>query len=271
MEKIDFKKIFKSVKASAIKHSPEILTGVGIAGMITATVLAVKATPRAIELIEEERDLREIDRANGVDERFASDNISFKDKVKLTWKCYIPAAATTAMSVSCLIGASAVNLRRNAALATAYSLSETALKEYKEKVMETVGPKKERAIQDKVAEEKIANNPVSKNEVIITEKGNTLCYDSISDRYFNSDIEKIRKTVNTLNAQMITGQEECVSLNEFYDELGLRHTTTGDDLGWNVASGLIDIDFSSHITDDGRPCLVINYSVAPKYNFYKLS
>ena len=28
-----------------MKHSPEILTGIGIAGMITTTVLAVKATP----------------------------------------------------------------------------------------------------------------------------------------------------------------------------------------------------------------------------------
>ena len=61
-----------------------------------------------------------------------------------------------------------------------------------------------------------------------------------------------------------------VSLNDFYDELGLKHTRLGDDLGWSIDDKLVDIEFSSHITDDGRPCLVVDYSVAPKRNFYKL-
>ncbi|MFR8351429.1 MAG: DUF6353 family protein [Blautia obeum] len=45
-------------------------------------------------------------------------------------------------------------------------------------------------MKDAVAKDKVEKNPVVTREVIITEKGNTLCYDAISGRYFKSDIEK---------------------------------------------------------------------------------
>ena len=104
--------------------------------------------------------------------------------IKAAFKCYIPSAVITTLSVGCIIAASNINHKRNAALATAYSLSESALKLYQEKVIETVGEKKEQQIRDEVAKEQIARNPVSKNEVIVTSSGNTLCYDVLSGRYF---------------------------------------------------------------------------------------
>ena len=55
MNKESILKFFNTVKAGTIKHSPEILTGVGIAGMITTTVLAVKATPKALRLIDDKK------------------------------------------------------------------------------------------------------------------------------------------------------------------------------------------------------------------------
>ena len=55
MQKPNLTKICRTVKASTIKHSPEILTGVGIAGMVTTTVMAVRATPKAIRLLEDEK------------------------------------------------------------------------------------------------------------------------------------------------------------------------------------------------------------------------
>ena len=61
-----------------------------------------------------------------------------------------------------------------------------------------------------------------------------------------------------------------ISLNEFYEELGLSHTMIGDQLGWNIDKGLIELDFSSQIAEDGTPCLVIDYSIAPKYDFSRL-
>ena len=240
------------------KRSPEILTGIGIAGMITTTALAVRATPKALELIEEKKD------------EDAVDELSSLEVVKTAWKPYIPAAVTGIVSVACLIGASSANAKRNAALATAYKLSETALSEYREKVIETIGEKKEKTVRDKVAEERVKNNPVSKSEVIVTNNGTTLCFDPISARYFKSSIDKIKRAENELNKQMLHDISGYVSLNDFYDELGLDHTTIGDDLGWNV-NKLIDISFSSQLNDNGEPSVVLDYLVAPKSNFYKFS
>ena len=146
MNKPNMADLFKSVKMAVSQHSPEILTGIGIVGMITTTVLAVKATPKALTLIEEKKEELEL---------YPGDKLTPVETVKVTWKCYIPAAVTGATSVACLIGTSSVNLRRNTALATAYNLSATALTEYKEKVIESIGEKKEQTIRDKVAEERV--------------------------------------------------------------------------------------------------------------------
>ena len=238
------------------KHSPEILTGIGIAGMITTTVMAVRATPKALILIEERK------------EEIGAEKLEAMDMVKTTWACYIPAAITGTLSVACLIGASSVNARRNAALATAYTLSESALKDYQGKVIEMFGEKKNEAVKDAVAKDKVEKNPVVTREVIITEKGNTLCYDAISGRYFKSDIEKIKKAECELNRQML--DDMYVSLNDFYYEIGLDSVKLGDELGWNVDSGYIDLSFSSQLASDGTPCLVIDYSVAPRYDYRNL-
>jgi len=255
MNKPNASNFIKNVQTAITRHSPEILTGIGIAGMITTTVLAVKATPKAIRLMDERKEELEIEKLPGV------------EIVKTTWKCYVPAAVTCVASVSCLIGASATHTKRNAALATAYKLSETALTEYKEKVIETIGEKKERVIRDKVAEDRIKKNPVSKNDVIITRKGDTLCLDYHSGRYFKSDIDKIKKAVNELNRRLVL--DMYVSLNDFYDELELEHTSMGEDLGWNFDDGLVEVDFSSQIADDGTPCIVMDYRVAPHRNYSK--
>lgn len=256
MNKLNLSKIVKGVQVGLTKHSSEILTGIGIAGMITTTILAVKATPKALELIEERR------------KEWEMDELSPIDTIKVAWKPYIPAMATGVASVACLIGASSVNMKRNAALATAYKLSETAFSEYKEKVVETIGEKKEEIIKDKVAKSKLEKDPVSKSEVIIISGGKTLCYDSISGRYFESDIEKIKRAVNELNRRMIV--DMYISLSEFYDELGLNHTSISDELGWNLDDGSLEVYFSSQIADNGTPCIVLNYCLAPKYNYNSL-
>ncbi len=258
MRKPNLAKLVSNTRQFANRHSPEILTGIGIAGMITTTVLAVRATPKALQLIEEKKN------EDWVDE------LSPLEVVKTAWKPYVPAAVTGVASVACLIGASSVNAKRNTALATAYKLSETALSEYREKVIETIGEKKEKTVRDKVAEERVKKNPVSKSEVIVTNNGTTLCFDPISARYFKSSIDKIKRAENELNKQMLHDISGYVSLNDFYDELGLDHTSVGDDLGWNV-DRLIDISFSSQLNDNGEPSVVLDYLVAPKYDFYKFS
>lgn len=255
MNKLNLSQIVKSTKTAITKHSPEILTGIGIAGMVTTTILAVKATPKALKLMD-------------IAEEEKGEELTKVEVIKAAWKPYIPSAVTGVLSISCLIGASSANLRRNTALATAYSLSETVLKEYKEKVIETIGEKKEQAIKDEIAKDRIEKNPSKNKEVILTGKGDTLCYDVLSGRYFKSDVEKIRKAENALNKKLMN--EMYVSLNEFYDLLGLSHTALGEDLGWNIDQALIELDFSTQLSDDETPCLVIDYRVAPKYNYSKL-
>ena len=256
MGKGNISKIINEIQKAVTKHSPEILTGLGIAGMITTTVLAVKATPKALDLINDRKDELETEKLPPI------------EAVKTAWKCYIPAAVTCATSTACLIGASSVHLKRNAALATAYKLSESAISEYKDAVIDKLGEKKEQTIRDKVAEEKIKKNPVSSSEVFITEKGNTLCYDTISGRYFKSDIDRIKRAENAINKQLL--DEMYVSLNDLYDELDLDHTKLGDELGWKIDDGLVELYFSSQLADDGTPCVVMDFTRAPKYNFSKL-
>lgn len=256
MNKIDFLKIKKSVCEGLDKYSPEILIGIGITGMLSTTVLAVKATPKALRLIDEKK------------EEYNTEELTKTEVVKTCWKCYIPAAVTAGASVACLIGANSVNSKRNAVLATAYKLSETAFAEYKEKVIETIGEKQEEEVRDKIAKDKIEKNPVKNNEVIITGKGNTLCYDAISGRYFECDMEKIRKAENIINKRLMN--DMYASLNEFYDLIGLPYVQIGNELGWNMDDGLIEIEFSTTLSEDDRPCIVIDYSISPKYEYQHL-
>lgn len=248
---------FKNLQSTVVKHSPEILTGIGIAGMFTTVVLAVKATPKALRLIEDKRDDLEL----GVDEK-----LSVVDTVKATWKCYIPAAVTGTAAAACLIGANSVNTRRNAALATAYNLSAAALTEYKEKVVETFGEKKEREVRDKIAEDHLKKNPVNNSAIIVTNNGNTRCFDLTTKRRFTSDIEKINRAVNILNNRML--RHDYVSLNDLYYELGTDGAgDVGENLGWNIRDGLIEVSFSAQLDTDGTPCIVLEYDIAPKRGY----
>ena len=236
------------------KNSPTILTGLSVAGLITTVVFAVKATPKALQILE-----------NGGN-KHPDLELTKKDVIKLTYKCYIPAALMGGVTIACIIGAHSINLRRNAALASMYTLSETALKEYQAKVVETIGEKKGKQIKDDIRKDKIAKNPVNDKEVIITGLGESLCYDAFSGRYFKGDIEKIRKTINDLNEKLM--QENFIGLNEIYYELGLSGVKLGDVLGWDIQDGQLVPDFSSILAENGTPCLVVDFETEPKYYYY---
>lgn len=198
------KNFIKGVKIGFDKHSPEILIGLGIASAITSTVLAVKATPKAMELLAEaEKENINKQTKEGVPGPEVKNGLPAVQVVKTVWKCYIPAAISGAASVAFLLGSNSVHARRNAAIATAYKLSETALTDYKKEVIETIGEEKAKLIQDKVAQKHVDEHPVSSNQVIIAGSGKQLCYDGISGRYFESDIQTIRAAVNTINETSI--------------------------------------------------------------------
>ena len=264
LPKLNLSKVAKNMQHTLGKYSPQILTGIGIAGMITTVVLAVKATPKALELIEDRK------------EELDAGKLTVVDTVKAAWKPYVPAAVTGVLSTVCIIGGNAVGTRRTAALAAAYKISETALHEYKDTIVETVGEEKAKEIKEKVAQNKLDKNPVVEKQIIVTNKGTFLCYDSLSGRYFQSDIETIRKAQNDINDYLFS--EDYASLNMFYDFLGLEHTRLGAELGWKIDSGTLQIEFDSTLASDksqgiapGTPCLVLDYNVAPKYEFDKMS
>ena len=264
MNKPNLSKIVRRVQHTLGKYSPQILTGIGVAGMVTTVVLAVKATPKALDLIEDKK------------EELDTDKLTVIDTVKVAWKPYIPAMATGVLSTVCIIGGNALGTRRTAALAAAYKISETALHEYKDAIIETVGEEKAKEVKEKVAQNKLDKNPVVEKQIIVTNKGTFLCYDSLSGRYFQSDIETIRKAQNDINDYLFS--EDYASLNMFYDFLGLEHTRLGAELGWKIDSGTLQIEFDSTLASDksqgiapGTPCLVLDYNVAPKYEFDKMS
>lgn len=254
MNKPNLAQIVKDVRLSVSKHSPEILLTLGITGMLTSTVLAVKATPRALECIEDKK------------HELHKDKLTIGETIKATWKCYIPAVLTGTTSIACLVESSSVQAKRTAALATAYKVSETALTEYKEKVVKTLGEKKEKHIREEIAGDKVEKMPVKESTVYMTGGGATTFLDPLSERHFLSDINTVKKAQNDLNERMLKDIFGYVSVNDFYDELGLPRTSIGDELGWCVTKGKIDIDFSSRI-DDGKPVIVLDYRVAPRWDY----
>ena len=254
MKKLKISNSVKIAKKSIVKHSPEILTGLGIVGMLSSTIMAVKATPKAMKLIEAEQQRTE--------------ELTKTDMIKVAWKPYIPTIITGTVSIVCIVGASTIHAQRNAALTAAYALSETALSDYRKSVIETIGDKKEQVIREKVAENTMKKHPVESKEVFLTGKGETLCFDYVSGRYFKSDHDKLRKVENELNRRM--RDEMYISLNDFYYEIGLPNIPLGDDLGWNIDDGYIDLRLSSKLATDGTPCLVVDYGYGPRYDYRKL-
>ena len=236
--------VFKDLGKFLIKNDTYILTIAGVAGTITTAVLAVEATPKAIQLIEEAECKTSI------------------EKIKVAWKCYIPSAISGATTIGCIIGLNSAHTRKNAALAGLYSIAQTTFKEYQEKVIETIGDNKERKVRDEINKDKVLNNPPD-TSIIFSGTGDVLCYDPMSSRYFNSEIEKIKRIVNELNRELLT--EMFISLNEFYYDLGLKPIKLGDDIGFNIDNGLLQVDFSSQLTEEGRPCLVLNYNVYSRF------
>lgn len=261
MFKLNLKEASNYIWSLARQKAPELLTAIGITAGATTTVLAVRATPEALRCIEKKK------------KETGHKKLTAKQTVEAAWKCYIPAAATGALSVTCLIGACTVNGRRNAALATAASIAETSLREYRSKVVETLGEKKEEAILTAVDKDRIEKNPPPENSEALPPAQNglqVLCYDSMFGRYFWSDVETLKQAANRLNFEMNNMSEPYISLNEFYSEIGLDPVAVGDELGWRCDKGLIELHFTSQLVNGHTPCLVMSHLNPPEYGYSRL-
>lgn len=239
------------------KNSPHILTGLGCAGLISTSILTSKATIKAIYILDQDKAYRV--------KNHEPEKQSGQEIIKLTWKVFIPAGVVGATSIACIIGANTVNTKRNAALAALYSLSETAFRDYKSKVVEEIGKAKETKIKDAVAHDTIAQNPLGDRTIIVTGNGKVKCYDKLCDRYFESSYEFIRQRVNDLNYRLRT--EMWLDLNEFYYAIGLPDSKLGRQVGFDIDRGQIEVEYSTQLDEQGVPCLVIDAKVYPNPDY----
>lgn len=256
MNKSDISKFFNGVKVSVGENAPAILIGLAILSGGTAVVLAVKDTPKALKRIDDKK--RELE----------TDKLTVLETVKTTWPCYVPTALAFTFAAGCAIGSQSIHAKRHAALATAYKISETALVEYRDKVVDTIGEKKEQTVRDKVAQEQIDKTPLVPEEVIYTGKGASLFLDPLSKRYFISDKQILHAAENRINKRMMQGFCGSASLNDFFSEIGLEPVddSVGYTLGWN-AEYQIDLDIRPGESKDERPCFVLRHYNPPKYGY----
>lgn len=240
------------LKQGTVKNGHIILTSLGIAGMATSIVLTGIATSKAV---------RKIDQAeNGENYKTKLTN---KEKVKLVWKEYIPAAVTATVSAGCIIGSHKVTSKKYAALATAYKVSENVFSDYRKEVKKTIGEEAEKKIKQEVDKKHENEKKISAKEVVITRGGDTLFYDSLSGRYFRSDKKSLEEAENVINHKMLNENE--LSLNEVYYLMGLDPIyPLGENLKWNVERGMLHFSYDSHIADNDEPCIEVNYSMSPK-------
>lgn len=253
--------IAKKAEKLAVDNSPAILTAIGVTGTLTTAFLTGKASFKAAEIIADEQ--YQMDH-NQVEVR---NELESKEKLVLVWKLYIPAVGTGFLTVVCIIFANHIGTRRAAAVAAAYTISEKAFSEYKEKVVERLGTPKEQKIRDEVAQDRVNKNPGGR-DIVVTGGGEVLCYEAFTGRYFKSDMETLKKAQNDLNYTILN--DGYASLSDFYSKIDLPGTSFSEEVGW-TSDKLLELNFSTVLSEDGRPCISIDFMTAPVRDYYKLN
>lgn len=238
-----------------IDNSPTILTAVAVMGVATTAIMAVKATPRAMKILE-------------VAESKSPVLMTPQEKLRLIAPCYIPSSVVGIMTMACVVGVNSVHMKRQAALISAYTLVENNFQKYQAKITEQLGAKKEQKVRDELAQDQVTQNPVASKEIIMTGNGDVLFMDSLTNRYFKSTYEKVKRAENELNFKL--NNEMYASLNDFYDMLGVPHSELGEELGWK-SDELLTAHITGAISEDHLPCLVIGYSVKPIRNYWRIN
>lgn len=251
---------FKSLGNGMKAKKSTILTAVGITGMIFGTVLAVKATPKAMEAKKEAEEKK-------------GSKLTVIETVKVCGKYYIWSGIATVVGSACIIKSDVDNAVEKGTLTSALVMAEAARTKFEEKTVELIGEKKTQAIRDEVNKDIMKENPVQTNTVIITSKGNTLIMDSISKQYFRADIDFIKKQVPEFNLYLTNWRrgDGKLGINAWYDMINIDHLggDLGDDWGWDSDKDYFDITFTAGIADNGEPCLIMDYPNRPHYIAYK--
>lgn len=218
------------------RNTPTILTCIGGVGVIATAVLAVKATPKALVLLEEAKEEK-------------GEDLTKLEAVTVAGPIYIPAIMTGVTTLACIFGANILNKRQQAALMSAYAFLDNSYKEYKNKVEELLGEETSKEIRSEIAKDHYNSDVKHSGEAM-------LFYDMYSERYFESTMAIVQQAEYRVNRHLT--MRDYVYLNEFYDELGLEPLESGYKLGWSVGGCMerywqnwIDFTHETTIIDDG--------------------
>lgn len=245
------------------RNASTILTYLGGAGVVVTSVLAVKATPKAIKLLDEAKNEK-------------GEELTKFEKVRVVGPSYIPAIISGAATIACIFGANELNKRQQAALASAYALLDNSYKEYKAKLKELYGDEAHNNIVNSIMVEKaddisVRGSYLGTNCDLSVEENDgepRLFYDEHSARYFEATIEQVLNAEYHLNRNYILRGYSY--LNEFYEFLGIEETDYGSVLGWAPTDdGMYWIDFNHRkvVMDDGLEIYIIEMPFEPTYDF----
>ena len=233
-------------------NAPTIMTAVAVAGVFTTAVLTGKASVEAHEAVQ----TKQTDLGRKLEK---------KEFFKLCWPYFVPPVLSAAATVTSVIGASTTLNKRNAALLSLYGAADTALTEYKSKMVEILGEKKAGEVTSAVSKDRIDRKEQG-SEVLIVGSGEALFHDSMSGRYFFSTVDKLQAIRNEINAEVI--HQNYVFLNKLYSDVGLSTTVLGDQVGWNY-DRMLEFEFIPIMSADNKPCLDVVYRVTPSpYNIH---
>lgn len=242
-------------KASA--HSPAILTGVAVAGSLTTAFLTGTATFKAAEIIRKDRELEKLHPT------LTFETPTLKSDFKLVWKEYVPAAGVFLLTASCMIMATRIGSRRAAAVVTAYGVLEHGFTEYRDKIVETIGEKKETEIRDELAKDRLlrASQPAF---AMTIPQGLVPCYEATTDRWWPCSMEILNRAENDINFQLI--HHDTATVTDFYNLVGLNQTSDSDYMGWNSDKKL-NLHKAAQIATEGpykdMPVIVVDFATVP--------
>lgn len=155
------------------QHSSTILTCVGAIGVIATAVIAVKDTPKAVELLE-------------MAEEEKGEALTKAEIIKTAAPAYIPAAAVCVSTIACIFGANMLNKRSQAALMSAYAMLDQSYKEYRRKVTDMLGEETNQKLIEEMAKETRDDSDSEE------EKGNVITiFDGTTMLTFETTLDKI--------------------------------------------------------------------------------
>lgn len=255
------------------KYSPQILLGVGVVSVITATVLACKATLKLDEVLAKtEDDLNKVKTASDTlseEEYSAMDQrkdlaIVYGRRAVDLGKLYGPAVLVGLAGIGCLVGSHAVLSKRNIALIAAYKLIEESFENYRGRVVEEYGEEKDRKYRHGISHETVTETTVNAEGKKIKTKSLVEVVNGKPSGYarFFDQLSPNWQKDATLNLYFLRSQQQFANdilngrghifLNEVYDMLGLPRSSEGAVVGWvkNNHDGDNFVDFGLYNPDN---------------------